>query len=95
MSIVRGKARQQTEKSLASAYKAVCAQTLWIVVEETLMGHITAMLGKTNGCKTIAADGHLLSRGVAEAIYDWLRCSIHAPFMLSLTLVLPSLSPKP
>jgi hypothetical protein len=50
------------------------------------------MLGKTNGCKTIAADGQLLSRGVAEAIYDWLKCSIHAPLMLSLTLVLTSLS---
>ncbi|EWG37327.1 hypothetical protein FVEG_14758 [Fusarium verticillioides 7600] len=29
-----------------------------------------------------SADGHLLSRGVAEAIYDWLKCSfsctIHA-----------------
>ncbi|EXM27519.1 hypothetical protein FOTG_05989 [Fusarium oxysporum f. sp. vasinfectum 25433] len=39
-----------------------------------------------------SADGQLLSRGVAEAIYDWLKCSIHAPLMLSLTLVLPSLS---
>jgi hypothetical protein len=57
------------------------------------MGHIMAMLGKTNGCKTVAADGQLLSCGVAETIYNWLmKCSIHAPLMLSFSLVLPSLS---
>lgn len=44
---------------------AVCE----FVVSETLIGHITAMVTKANGCRTVAAGSqHILSSVVAQSI---------------------------
>lgn len=57
----------------ALAYNAVCSDVCELVRSETLIGHITPIVTKANGCRTIAADGqHILSSVVAQSIHDLL-----------------------